>query len=343
MRKFNVYRDEDGIYEAVKKGWCWPAFFFGSIWALFSGLWVAAFFIFPIDFLLTVAGNRSGDPYDRYDEAANLIILVIFSIPLLLRVLLGACGNKWRGQKLCRLGYAHIGRVVADGKEHAISMCKAERNADVVAPVTEVPAYQNAAARSEVEVGEGQMCSAAVNEIPPHVLDGFLLFLAVLIGVAACASVVGLLPAGILLGGLFASLKGGNQYYLKKATWLVSGFGYVILTISAAIGVVLLFIEIQNAAIAFWISGLSFATICALRYLWLNPLLRQFKSIRTFVFGIQIPDIPKRPKAQKIITRSGLQTYSVADEIAKWKALHDQGVIDDDEYRQARSRLLNPT
>jgi len=63
VRKFNVYRDEDGIYEAVKKGWCWPAFFFGSIWALFSGLWVAAFFIFPIDFLLTVAGNRSGDPY----------------------------------------------------------------------------------------------------------------------------------------------------------------------------------------------------------------------------------------------------------------------------------------
>ena len=369
MRKFNVYRDDDGLYKAVKKGWCWPAFFFGSVWALFSGLWLAAFLLLPIDFVFSIAGNRSNgafDPYDRYDETTQLILLAIYSIPLAIRVLLGTFGNTWRARKIRKLGFSHLGIVKADGKEHAISICKANTNIGAQSAYsdrpTRPPNQMNAAPKDESTLlEETKIYSAASDEVPSYIVDSLLLIVAALIGIAACLSVVGLLPAGILLFGLIASLKSANLYYLKAVTRLVSGFGWAAMVISAAVGMMFLPGAMGSLAngssttafgshfphgvslAAFWFSGLSFAMICALRYLWLNPLLRQFQSIRKFVFGIRVPDVPRRPKVQKIMSRDGLQPYSVADEIAKWKALHDQGVIDDDEARQARRRLLNPT
>ena len=203
--------------------------------------------------------------------------------------------------------------------------------------------------------------STTPDDDPSHIMDSFLLIFAAIIGIAVCTSIVGLLPAGILVFGLVMSLKGGNTAYLKTSTKLVSGFGKALLVLSAAVGCLffILFLSAGSRELfyrdsvsfypgrvslaAFIVAALSWAAVLALRYLWLNPLLRQFDAIRSFLFGIQIPEMPKRPKVQKIMSRDGLQPYSVADEIAKWKALHDQGVIDDDEYRQARSRLLNPT
>ena len=129
MRSFNVFSNDDGDYKAVKQGWCWPAFFFGSIWALFSGLWLVAFLLLPIDFVFSIAGNSANgalDPYDNYDETTRLVVLAVFSIPLAIRVLVGMFGNSWRMRKLRRLGFSHVVRVKADGKEHAISLCKVE-------------------------------------------------------------------------------------------------------------------------------------------------------------------------------------------------------------------------
>jgi len=128
MRSFNVFSDGGGDYRAVKQGWCWPAFFFGSIWALFSGLWLTALLMFPIEFVFSIVGNNAHgalDPYEGYDETARLVVLAVLCIPLVIRVVLGIVGNPWRARKLRRLGFSHVGRVKADGKAHAISLCKA--------------------------------------------------------------------------------------------------------------------------------------------------------------------------------------------------------------------------
>lgn len=42
-----------------------------------------------------------------------------------------------------------------------------------------------------------------------------------------------------------------------------------------------------------------------------------------------------------IIGRSGMKSYSVADELQKWSKLHDEGVVTDAEFDEARNRLLN--
>lgn len=362
MRSFNVFSDHNGDYRAVKQGWCWPAFFFGSIWALFSGIWLVAFLLLPIDFVFSIAGNSANDgfdPYGRYDETTRFVVLAVFSIPLAIRLLLGLFGNSLRVRKLRRLGFSHVGRVKANGKEHAISLCKTGANAETSSPRMERPLQLlNEPRGGTAPASDTASYIPSPDESQSHVLDSFLLIVAVAIGVVACLSVIGLLPAAILLFGLAVSIKSGNRYYLKTVTRIVCGIGYAIIVVSSVIGLIFFpsFLSAINSETgyvsygppsyslaAFWIAGLSLANIFALRYFWLNPLLRQFDAIRTFLFGIKMPEMPKKPKVQKIISRDGLQPYSVADEIAKWKALHDQGVIDDAEYRQARSRLLNPT
>lgn len=41
-----------------------------------------------------------------------------------------------------------------------------------------------------------------------------------------------------------------------------------------------------------------------------------------------------------IVGRSGLKTYSVADELSKWSKLHDEGVVSHKEFEEARDALL---
>src|SRR3546814_13075870 len=105
MRSFNVFSNDDGDYKAVKQGWCWPAFFFGSIWALFNGLWLAAFLLLPIDLVFSITGNNTNgyvDPYDRYDEPTRLVVLAVSSVLLTIRILFGLFGNALRARKLRR-------------------------------------------------------------------------------------------------------------------------------------------------------------------------------------------------------------------------------------------------
>src|SRR3546814_20651614 len=86
-----------------------------------------SFLLLPIDLVFSITGNNTNgyvDPYDRYDEPTRLVVLAVSSVLLTIRILFGLFGNALRARKLRRLGFSHIGRVKADGKAHAISLCK---------------------------------------------------------------------------------------------------------------------------------------------------------------------------------------------------------------------------
>jgi hypothetical protein len=148
--------------------------------------------------------------------------------------------------------------------------------------------------------------------------DNILLLLAAIIGIAVCMTVVGLIPAGILLFGVSASIKSENLHYLKITTKLVSGFGYIVAIIAAAGGVYLIGMTIyptdgyvphginEQIAFSFFISLLSLGAVAALKYIWLNPLIRQFDAIRLFVLGKLFPSITKghkRPENEESAVR----------------------------------------
>jgi hypothetical protein len=366
MRTFRVFRDTNGRERAVKQGWSWLGFFFGSLWALFSGLWVIGAVMLPVELLLTMAGGIVNDPYayDPYNPA-NPIILAILLIPLGIRIIFGCCGNGWKAAALERQGFSEVASLKATGKAQAISLAREEEAALVTRPMAAFAAIDRGPEiRPEDRPEPPRFARTRDDTVPAQPsaspdtrsTDTFRLILAALIGGAVCLTGVGLVPAGILLLGLAMALKSGRPGPLKTATGLVSGFGLVLLILSTGAGIVLTVLSSTSdpdastfssysrmsdlAMIAFGVAGLALAAVLALHHLWLSPLLRQFDAIRAGLLGVRLPKPPQREPGQKIMSRDGLQTYSVADELAKWHALRGEGVIDEDEYQKARSRLL---
>jgi hypothetical protein len=133
VRTFKVFSSTGGRYKAVKDGWCWPAFFFGSIWALFSGLWVIAIIMLPVEIALSILNDALEKIGGSYDQSAKDIKdgiaagLGIFAI--IIRIIFGARGNLWRERKLYRMGYAHALSVKAPDKGGAIALCKSGEGA----------------------------------------------------------------------------------------------------------------------------------------------------------------------------------------------------------------------
>ncbi len=84
----------------VKEGFCWPALFFGPIWALWHGLWLWA------ALWAGVAGVFGG--LQALMPGAQEVLSVL---ELAVAVLIAAEGNDIRRRKLARQGLPEIGIV----------------------------------------------------------------------------------------------------------------------------------------------------------------------------------------------------------------------------------------
>jgi len=86
-------------YVRVKTGFSWPAFFFGGLWAVAKGLWLAAFAMFVLDALIWFCSG--------YAQARGIGALALACLVLQIGywVLRGRFGNAWWRAKLVRQGY----------------------------------------------------------------------------------------------------------------------------------------------------------------------------------------------------------------------------------------------
>ena len=326
VRTFKVFSSTGGRYKAVKDGWCWPAFVFGSIWALFSGLWIIAIIILPIEMVLSVLNGvleKVGGSYDQSTKDIKYEVMAALGmLAIIIRIIFGARGNRWRERKLYRMGYVHALSVKAPDKCGAIALCKSSESAagesrSMAEPVAQPLGYAPQPMASSDEGGHN-VNSQSSDDGESQARDNILLLLAAIMGIAVCMTGVGLIPSGILLFGLAASIKGENLHYLKFTTRLVSGFGYIVAIITAGIGVYWLIMEKYPAdgyvpygineriAFSFFITLLSIGAVVALKYIWLNPLIRQFDTIRLFVLDKLFPSIGKghkRPGSEESAVR----------------------------------------
>ena len=105
----------------VKNGWCWPAFFFGSLWSLFSGFLLAALFMLPLEFCLNFIAGVVSDQQRRYGpEDANRIIGGIIALTfIIIRLIYGAKGNNWHKARYLKIGFDFRGTVKASNKADA--------------------------------------------------------------------------------------------------------------------------------------------------------------------------------------------------------------------------------
>jgi len=110
MTEYNIYKNSNDDYKAIKVGWSWTGFFFKWFWALYNGLWeifiisaVILFYIINI-FPLSSQGNFH-------------ITRFLF---LLISIVFGIYGNRWKEQDLKGKRYMYKDNIVADNAYDAI-------------------------------------------------------------------------------------------------------------------------------------------------------------------------------------------------------------------------------
>lgn len=119
MKTFTVYQHPSHGFEAVKKGFSWPAFFFGVIWILVKRLWwLAALWVG-----LYVALGLVDDVVDTSEETGEqMIVYLLIGIGYLaLWVVPGFMGNRWKEANLTKRGFRLLGTVDAETVDAAVA------------------------------------------------------------------------------------------------------------------------------------------------------------------------------------------------------------------------------
>ncbi|MFO1120304.1 MAG: DUF2628 domain-containing protein, partial [Rhodospirillales bacterium] len=92
----------------VKEGFCWPAFFFSIIWALWCRLWLAAAGILAAELVLRGVLELLGA-----DALTQGVISFAFAM------LLGVLGNDIKRWTLFRSGYLQVAVVTGSNRDAA--------------------------------------------------------------------------------------------------------------------------------------------------------------------------------------------------------------------------------
>jgi hypothetical protein len=115
MTTFDIYRHPTLGYTAVKRGFSWPGFFVGPIWALSKRMWLGGgLLLVPTIFLL----GANSDANAKGDGGPQL---VLFVITLAFAVAVGTLANKRWARSLTRRGYEHLGTADAEEPDGAIA------------------------------------------------------------------------------------------------------------------------------------------------------------------------------------------------------------------------------
>lgn len=121
MNNYKIFKNSLSIYEAVKQGWSWPAFFFGIIWTFVKRIWWLGFGLFIISiFLQTIVGAAVKDM--PMEEAVTIINGIGSVFGIVVCFLLGIYGNGLREKNLISRGYTQVATITAESPQRAITL-----------------------------------------------------------------------------------------------------------------------------------------------------------------------------------------------------------------------------
>lgn len=108
MNTYNIYKHPLFGMEAVKIGFSWPGLLFGIFWMLAKKLWVLAGLWFIVNTILIASES---------EMAIGILIIPI---------IVGFWGNKWREFNLSQRGYEQIASIQADTPDAALAQVAKE-------------------------------------------------------------------------------------------------------------------------------------------------------------------------------------------------------------------------
>ena len=155
---------------------------------------------------------------------------------------------------------------------------------------------------------------------------------------------VGVIPAILLIFGIFMMKKNEDFNHIKTAVKICRGYIFVCVLVIVGISMYAVYIGKEKMFFG-WLSitSIPILYLVFLSKLFFNPLSRHKKWVE--VNGI----FSTKPKSGKdsnnqsevnIIKGEKLKQYSVADELIKWAKLKEGGHISDEEFNEARVKLL---
>ncbi len=116
MKQYNIYEYPHNRFEAVKNGWSWPAFIFGFIWTMAKRMWWLSA---AVMLGLVAIGGFTGVFLDCENDPTFCRVLDL--VGLVLGVIFGFYGNKWREKNLQSRGFDYRETVSAKNPQSAIA------------------------------------------------------------------------------------------------------------------------------------------------------------------------------------------------------------------------------
>jgi len=335
VKSFNVYERNDGKCKAVKNGWSWPAFFFGSIWALCMQLWLIGLLLLPaelfLNILMSFIEQIQRDASGSYSETKNIIGGLIAFVALSIRIIFGSFGNAWKRKRLEKIGYKLKEALDARSKNDAIYLSKGEAS-DVM--------FQ------EENILHNQPLSSSD--------QGKLLIFSLLLA-PSIVFLVGVIPAIFLAFGLYMMKKNQDFSSIDTAVKNFKGFTWLAIIGCAISSLYLGYMYFTNKyswvsydnpfIVSLMFSAIAIAYLIAVEFLFYRPLKLHSEWVAVNgVFSTKRKSAKKTDGESKleIIKGEKLKQYSVADELLKWAKLKEDGHISEDEFNEARVKLLKP-
>ncbi|WP_038291338.1 hypothetical protein [Zooshikella ganghwensis] len=123
MNKYMIFENSAHDIQVVKRGWSWPGFHFGWLWALFKGLPLLALFGISV----IVVAYISCLLY-LFHYGMQLILLALALSYLIQSVCCGLVGNKMMYRQLAKKGFELITVIPAHRPDIALRVYRQRRN-----------------------------------------------------------------------------------------------------------------------------------------------------------------------------------------------------------------------
>lgn len=338
MRSFNVYERSDGKCKAVKNGWSWPAFFFGSIWALCMQLWLIGLLLLPaelfLNILMSVTEQIQRDASGSYSETRNITGGLIALMALSIRIIFGLFGNTWKRKRLEKIGYKFKTTLDARSKKDAT--------------------YLYPGVASKGEASEVVFQKENILQIQPLSSrdQGKLLIFSLLLA-PSIVFLVGVIPAIFLVFGIYMMKKNQDFSSIDTAVKNFKGYTWLALIGCALSSMYWGYMYFTDKSswhsydgsfiISMIFSAIAIVYLIAVQFLFHSPLSKHSEwVVLNGIFSTKPKSATKTnvESELEIIKGEKLKQYSVADELIKWAKLKEDGHISEDDFNEARLKLL---
>lgn len=128
MKTYKIYSSPQGQNDAVKQGWSWPGFFFSIIWALIKKMWVLGFSLLVL--FLVLGFIEGAIEVSSGEDAALGMAAITGFLNLIIAIIFGINGNKWREKKLISRGFDYKDTVNANNPEAAVALWMKDSNSN---------------------------------------------------------------------------------------------------------------------------------------------------------------------------------------------------------------------